>query len=1173
MLDRVIGFSLQNRGLVLIAALALTVGGVYQLTRTPVDVFPDLNRPTVTVLTEAPGLAPEEVEQLVSRPIEYQLNGATGVKRVRSASGIGLAVVWVEFDWGTDIYQDRQVVAEKLQLVRDRLPRDANPVMAPISSIMGEVMLVGLRPVEPPKLPEDVVQVGMKIRTFGEFAVRNRLLAVDGVSQVTVMGGYLRQYQVLTSPARLAGQNVTLQQLTDAAEKANVLAGGGIMERETKESLIRISGQTLALRDIEETPVLWRDGRAIRIKDLADVQFGGPVRRGDGSVRVRDGDRLVGGSSVILAIQKQPIANTLMLTPKLDAALDELQRTAPIGVVVERRVFRQADFIQAAIDNVVEAIRDGTFWVFVVLLLFLASVRTSFITLTAIPLSVLVTALVFSYFGITINTMTLGGIAVAVGELVDDAIVDVENIYRRLRENRLKPTPDPVLKVVFKASSEVRNSIVYATLIVCLVVTPLFALSGLEGRMFAPLGLAYLVSLAASLAVSLTVTPVLASYLLPWSAARGHGGDPPLLRALKWLDTRLLKVALRHPRKILVASLILSVATMSAVLGMGSEFLPAFNEGTVTVGLQLPPGTSLAESGRVAALAEQSLLQIPEVAAVSRRTGRAEQDEHAEGVNSSEIDVRLVPYERPRPGIAATALRAVPFLHELGVEKSGRPPEAVLADIRERIGSIPGVMANVGQPISHRLDHIMSGVRAQVAVKVFGPDLLDLRAAAQEVQDAMAKVTGVVDLQVEPQVEISQVRLRVRRDEAARYGLAPGDVARLLETAYKGRTVSAVLDGEKSFSLVVWYDAESRSDPAVIGQTILDTPSGRKVALSQVAEVLDTTGPNTLNHENVQRRIVVSCNVQGRSLGDVVNGIRTAVRPVEERLRAKGGEYHIEEDGQFRAQQEANDRLLTLGVSAIVGVFLLLTRCLGSWRAALMVLGVNVPLAGLGAVLALLILNRPAPAGLQTVLWWQVPHVWFQATTLSVAHWVGFITLVGIVSRNGIMMIAHYIHLMKEEGEVFGEKMIIRGSLERLAPVLMTAAVAVIGLVPLALGKGQTGKEILHPLAVVVIGGLVTSTLLDQIVTPAVFLLFGRKVYQTQSSESMAAVWEDVWISATDQPISLTTARTSPALNGVDKREDPKLQVTEDNPPNSSLPHMTVTVDKTITAGASDQSA
>src|SRR5581483_8824679 len=476
--NRVIAFSLQNRLLVLIAAAAVTAAGVYQLVRTPVDVFPDLNRPTVTIMTEAPGLAPEEVEALVTRPSEYQVNGATGVKRVRSASGIGLSVVWVEFDWGTDIYRDRQIVAERLQLVRERLPEGVNPVMAPISSIMGEVMIVGLRPADPPKTPDEALQKGMDLRTFGEFTVRNRLLAVDGVSQVTVMGGYLKQYQVVTSPERLAAQNVTLQQLTDAAGKAYVLAGGGVMERGTKESLIRISAQSLAPEQIAETPVVWRGDRAVRIKDVADVRLAGPVRRGDGSTLVKEGDRVTGGPSVILAVQKQPGANTLDLTPKLDAALDQLQADAPPGVVIERRVFRQGDFIQTAIDNVIEAIRDGTVWVFVVLLLFLASIRTSVITLTAIPLSILTTILVFSYFGVTINTMTLGGIAVAVGELVDDAIVDVENIFRRLNENRARPNHDPVLKVVFRASSEVRNSIVYATLIVCLVVLPLFALSG-----------------------------------------------------------------------------------------------------------------------------------------------------------------------------------------------------------------------------------------------------------------------------------------------------------------------------------------------------------------------------------------------------------------------------------------------------------------------------------------------------------------------------------------------------------------------------------------------------------------------------------------------------------------------------------------------------------------------
>jgi CzcA family heavy metal efflux pump len=1115
MLDRIIAISLKNRFLVLLAVLALVGGGVYRLVRMPVDVFPDLNRPTVTVLTEAPGLAPEEVETLVSRPIEYLLNGATGVQRVRSSSGIGLSVVWVEFEWVTDIYQDRQVVNEKLQLARERLPQDANPVLAPISSIMGEVMLIGLRSSAEVATPEERLQKAMQLRTLAEFTLRNRLLAIEGVSQVTVMGGVLKQYQVVTSPARLAAQNVTLQQLTGAAEKANVIAGGGVLEQSVKESLIRITGQSLLLEEIEETPVVWRDPRPVKIKDVADVRFGGPVRRGDGGVRVREGDAVHGGSAVILAVQKQPHTNTLVLDPKIDRVLDELQRELPADVRIERHVFRQADFIRSAVDNVVEAIRDGTIWVFLVLFVFLWNFRTSLITLTAIPLSLLITVLVFHLLGVSINTMTLGGLAVAVGELVDDAIVDIENIFRRLRENRQKARPDPALKVIFRASSEVRHSIVYATLIVCLVVLPLFALSGLEGRMFAPLGLAYLISLLASLAVSLTVTPVLASFLLPRARFLERKDDPFLLRRLKRLDERVLRFALRYPWPVLGAAACLALLSNLAIFGMGSEFLPPFNEGTLTINVQTEPGTSLKESERVAGRAEALLLQVPEVVSVSRRTGRAELDEHAEGVNSSEIDVRLTPFERPKPGWGYALFRAIPGLHGWGVERTGRPHEQVVADVRNRITSIPNVKMNVGQPISHRLDHILSGVRAQVAVKVFGTDLRELRTAAQDVQDRMSRVPGIVDLQTEAQTEIPQLRLRVKHQEAARYGLAPGDVARLLETAYKGRRASVVLDGDRYFDLVVWYDEAARSDPAEISRTILDTPSGRKVALGQVADVLETTGPNTLNHENVQRRIVVSCNVQGRDLASVVADIRAQLQPVEERLHRLPGDYHIDYGGQFEAQQEAGSRLMVLGVLAVAGVFLLLWKCLGSWRAALQILLVNLPLAALGSVVALLLLNRPPAAALQAAPWWQWPRVWAQATTLSLAHWVGFITLIGIVSRNGILMISHYLHLMKYEGEQFTEAMIVRGSLERLAPVLMTAFVAIIGLMPLVLGSGQTGKEILHPLAVVVVGGLLGSTLLDQILTPVVFFQFGRKVYEPPSEKGEgpgAEVWQDAWV-------------------------------------------------------------
>lgn len=1092
MLNYVIAFSLKNRMVVILAALVMMLYGGYHLRKMPVDVFPELNRPTVTILTEAPGLAPEEVEILVTRPIEYLLNGATGVQRVRSASGIGLSIVWIEFDWTTDIYRDRQIVAEKLQLARERLPEGTNPVMAPISSIMGEIMLVGLRSTAEQKTSEERIAKAMELRTLGEFAIRNRLLAVEGVSQVTVMGGILKQYQILTSPARLAAQNVSLQQLTEAAEKANVLVGGGIMVRKSKESLIRISGQATKLKDLEDTVVVWRDPRPVLVKDVAEVKFGGPIQRGDGSLQVREGGKVEGGPAVIMTIQKQPDVNTLVLSPKIEEVLKQIQKDLPADVLLETRIFKQSDFIQVAVDNVIEAVRDGTIWVIVILFVFLWNFRTSAITLTAIPLSLLMTSLVFAYFGITINTMTLGGIAVAIGELVDDSIVDIENIFRRLRENRHKVHPENTLKVIYLASCEVRNSIVYATLIVVVVVFPLFSLAGLEGRMFAPLGLAYLITLLSSLVVSLTVTPVLASLLLSKADFLKKEDDPFVLRWLKRFDEKVLRWTLRHPWPILGTTLVLAILSKLIIFWMGSDFLPPFNEGTLTISLQTEPGTSLVESGRIAQRAENLLLQVPEALSVSRRTGRAELDEHAEGVNSSEIDLRLLEHEVPKPGIGYGLLRAIPGLHGLGVDVQGRSREVVLADIRDRISSIPGVKVNIGQPISHRLDHIMSGVRAQIAVKVFGPDLQELRSRAADIQTRMSTIPGVVDLQIEPQVEISQVRLKVNRVEAARYGLAPGDVAKLLETAYKGRVVSQVLDEDRWFGLTVWYDESARSNPKVINQTILDTPSGRKVALGQVAEVLDTTGPNTLNRENVQRRLVIFCNVQGRDLGSVVTDIKASLAPVEEQLRTLSGSYRLEYGGQFEAQQQATSRLGILAVFALVVVFLLLWKCLDSWMAAFQVLLVNIPLAALGSVIMLLLVNQPSWEKLQEAPWYEWPRVWAEATTLSVAHWVGFITLMGIVCRNGIMMISHYIHLMKHEGEEFNEDMIVRGSLERLAPVMMTALTAIVGLIPLALGAGQTGKEILHPLALVVLGGLIDSTIMDQVVTPAVFYLFGK---------------------------------------------------------------------------------
>lgn len=1116
MLDGIIRFSLHNRAIVAIASLLAMVVGVSLLRSMPVDVFPDLNRPTVTIMTEAPGLAPEEVEVLVTRPIELLLNGATGVKRVRSSSAIGLSIIWVEFDWGTDIFIDRQIVTEKLQLAQSKLPPNTNPTLAPISSIMGEIMLLALRSDAIPATQDDADAKAMELRTLGEFTVRNRLLAVEGVSQVSVMGGILRQYQVLTSPARLAARNVTLAQLTEATTKANVLAGGGVMNRSDKESLLRIQGQSLTLEEIAATPILWREQVPIRIGDVADVRFGGPIKRGDASfVRVesRNGEwrienreknetessilhspfSISPSTAVMLTVQKQPDADTIKLDQRINVVLKSLQRELPADVILETEVFRQSHFIEAAVENVSEAVRDGAIWVVVILFLMMGNFRTSISSLTSMPLSILLTIIVFYLLGITINTMTLGGIAVAIGDLVDDSIVDIENIYRRLRENRQLPITDqkPALEVIFSASSEIRNSIVYATLIVVLDVVPLFMMSGLEGRLFAPLGIAYIVALLCSLAVSLTFTPVLASVLLPNAPFLADKREPLFLLWLKSLDERMLRWTLNRPRMVLGGVGVLVLLSCLALPWMGGEFLPPFNEGTATVNLRLEPGTSLAESQRLASRVESLITEVPEVLSVARRTGRAELDEHAEGVNNTEFEVRFMEHKTDKAGLAFTILRAIPIAHLWSFEYHGRPQEAVFADLRDRISSIPGAAVNIGQPISHRLDHMMSGIRAQIAIKVFGPDLRELRTAAYDIQARMQTIDGIVDLQIEPQIEISQVQMRVKREQAARYGLAPGDVAELLETAFKGRVVSQVIEEDKYFGLVVWYDKDSRRDPATIQETIIETPSGAKVALSQVAEVLDTTGPNILNRENVQRRVAVFCNVQGRDLSSVVADIKNALSPVEESLRELPGEYYLDYSGQFEAQQEATVRLWGLALLSMVGVYLLLMKALGSQRAAIQVIA-NVPLAAFGAIVALLIVNRPSFAELAEHTWYTWPVVWIQSTHLSLAHWVGFITLIGIVSRNGIMMISHYQHLMEVEGMPFGKEMIIRGSLERLAPVMMTAMTSFIGLIPLLFGYGEPGKEILYPLSIVLFGGMLASTILDQVVTPALFLLFGK---------------------------------------------------------------------------------
>ncbi len=1021
MLDALIRWSLHNRMLVVAVSSLLLVYGSWVLARLPVDVFPDLNRPSVTVLAEAGGLAPEEVETLVTSPIETLMNGVPGVERVRSQSGIGISVITIEFEWGTDIYRDRQLVAEKLALAAAQLPEGVTPVLAPISSIMGEIMLVSVR-------SKTGQTSSLEVRSLADWTIRPRLLTIPGIAQVTNIGGGVKQYQALVSPDKLRQFRVTIEQVADALSKSNTNSTGGFLDVKSREYLIRNIARFNSLEELKNTTVVYRDGTPIRLSDVAKVEFGPRVKRGEGSAD--------GKPAVIMAISKQPGANTLALTQRVEEALEQMQ--VPADIEINSELFRQASFIRAAVDNVVVALRDGAILVVIVLFLFLLNFRTTAITLTAIPLSFVISFLVFRWFDITINTMTLGGLAVAIGELVDDSIVDIENIFRRLRENRLSRSPRPAMAVIYDASLEVRSSIVYATIIVAMVFLPLFALSGVEGRLLAPLGLSYIVSLMASLVVSLTLTPVLASYLLPQAPAIEQ--ESVVVRLLKRYDERLLRWTLAHTDAVIAATAFLFLTSVCTLPFVGTEFLPQFNESSLTINLLTQPGTSLAESDRVGAVAEKILLGVPEVVATGRRTGRAELDEHAEGVHYSEIDVDLKPSERER--------------------------KQVIADIRSRLALVPGVVVNIGQPISHRIDHLMSGVRAQIAIKIFGDNLEVLRAKAEELRRIVAGVEGATDVQVEKQTLVGQLRFEVNREEAARYGLRPGEIADTLETALNGRKVSEAIESQRKYDVVVRYDDTARSSLDALKTATVDTPAGIQIPVSAVASIVDRPGPNQILRENTRRRIVVMANTEGRDLGSVVSDIKKRLS----NFRLPEG-YFIEYDGQFEAQREATAKLGLLSACSALAILLLLVRALGDWRAALQVM-VNIPLALIGAILAMLLTGG----------------------VFSVATLVGFVSLVGITSRNGIMMISHYIHLMKEEGEEFSEQMVIRGSLERLSPVLMTALTAGLSLVPLALSTGQPGREILQPLAVVVLGGIVTSTLLDQLVTPAVFYRFGRPI-------------------------------------------------------------------------------
>jgi CzcA family heavy metal efflux pump len=1022
-----IRFSLDNRLLVVLSAVTLLVYGSWFVSRLPVDVFPDLNRPTVTLLTESGGLSPEEVELLVTRPVELAMNGAPGVARVRSQSAVGLSVVWVEFGWETDIYRARQIVAERLAQLNDQLPDDITPTMGPISSIMGEILLVGI-------VSADGSVTGPGLRTLADWTVRPQILSLPGVSQVISIGGGVENVQVEVLPEALAARGVTLEEVRTAAALAQGSTTGGFLERKSQEYLVRNLARTADPRELGRTVVAVRNGVSVALDDVANVSLGVGVLRGDAGVD--------GRPAVILSVQKQPGASTTDLTHEIEETLADVEASLPDGVEVIP-LFRQADFIEASIGNVEEALRDGAILVTIVLVMFLVSWRTTAITLTAIPLSFVVAAFVLSAFGLSINTMTLGGLAVAIGELVDDAIVDVENVFRRLRENAGSPSPRPAPLVILEASKEVRSSIVFSTVLVVLVFVPLFALSGIEGRLFSPLGVAYVTSILASMIVSLTVTPALCSLLLPAAVGGREHRDGWLVRWLKRTDRIVLMRVVHRPRFVLAAVAVAVLLSVASVPFLGTSFLPPFNEGTATINLSAQPGTSLDESNRLGTLAERLILSTPEVARTGRRTGRAEMDEHAEGVHYTEIDVDFHPDE-------------------------GRPRDEVLAEIRGNLGRIPGVVVNVGQPISHRLDHLLSGVRAAIAIKVYGPDLSNLRADAEQIRDRLQGVDGLVDLQVESQVLIPQVHVRIDRERALRMGVTPGQLARDLETALGGSRVAEVLDGLRALDVVVRLDPAVRDDVARIRQIPIALDAGRVITLSQVAEVELGTGPNQILHENGRRRIVISANTADRDLGSVVADIERVLR---EAALAPG--HSVGLSGQFESQRDATRTIALLSLLSFLGMYAVLFTHFRSHAVTIQVL-VNIPLALIGSVIA----------------------VWLTTRTLSVATLVGFVTLCGIASRNTILMISHYLHLVRHEGETFGPEMIVRGSLERLVPVAMTALAAGMALVPLAFAGGAPGKEILTPVAQVILGGLVSSTLLDMVVTPTLFLRYGRSAVE-----------------------------------------------------------------------------
>lgn len=1020
MIDALIRFSLRNRLVVLVVA-AIVVGlGLYRSSQAPVDVFPDVTAPTVAVVAEGHGLAPEEVERLVTFPIETALNGAPGLRRLRSSTGLGLAVVYAEFSWDVDGYRARQTVAERLQLVANQLPEP--PLMMPASSVMGEVMFVA---VSSETLPP------RELRTLVDWTVRPRLLGVSGVTQVIPIGGERRQLEVALDPQRLSALRIPIDDVIDVVAESNENAGGGVIVDGGKEWVLRGIGRVHGPEDLVDVVVAERSGRPVTLAELGEVRVGDAFKRGEASF---------GGSpAVVIGIRKQPSANTLELTGRLDSVLDELAATLPDGVVLHRDVLRQADFIEVALDNVLGALRDGAFLVIIVVFPFLVSLRATIITALAIPLSLLVTVLALGAIGATIDTMSLGGMAIAVGAVVDDAIIDVENVVRRLRLNASQPADERrgAFAVVLDASREIRGSIVFATLVIALVFLPLFFLSGVEGRLLQPLGIAYVVSLLASLLVAVTVTPVLCLLTLPKSGTVRRDKPIPLVRGLQRLYAPLLAWSLRNWAILAATSIALVLAAGTSLFFAGRSFLPAFNEGALTINVTAPPGITLERSDELARMAERVVLDHAAVESVARRTGRAELDDHAMGVNVSEIDARLDPNVEDR--------------------------DAVMAELREALGGVPGVNAIIGQPISHRIDHLMSGTRASIAVKVFGDDLRELRRVAELVQGRVEEVEGTVDVMLEQQADVPQVHVRLDRRALARHGLTVGDVSRALESIELGVEVSRIVEGQAAYALVVRYDLGTTLDYEALRHLMITVPSGQTVPLHALARVERRAGPSSIARERVQRKIVVMSNVAGRDLVSVVDDIRDRV----DELQLPDG-VHIEYGGQFEAATRASRTIGLVSIAVVLGVFVLLSSAFASPRDAALVL-VNLPLALVGGI-----------AGM-----------WATDGTVSVASLVGFIALFGIATRNGIMLVSHVRHVIRDEGERDPVAAVRRAAQERLAPIVMTALATGLGLLPLALSMGESGGEIQAPMAIVILSGLAGSTALNMLVIPSLYLRFG----------------------------------------------------------------------------------